>query len=68
MSELQVAILAAIRPYGGGPVNLLRIGTGLVGQGFDQNEIVTALFALKASGMIDVMEGNRVRLLNLPMS
>jgi hypothetical protein len=45
------------------PVNLYEIGPPMVAKGFTENDILHALYALKDSGIIDLVEGNRLVLI-----
>ncbi|AYD00939.1 hypothetical protein [Neorhizobium sp. NCHU2750] len=45
------------------PINLYEIGPTLVGAGYSEGEIVNALFYLQSMKRIELMDGNRVRLI-----
>lgn len=47
------------------PVSLLEIGPPLVGQGFTEETVLDALFWLDDSGAIELIPGNRLRLVKL---
>jgi DNA-binding FadR family transcriptional regulator len=63
VSNIQDAIIEAIRPHGDKPVNVLQIGPVLVEeQGYSQEAVLTALYTLQDRKLIEIMPGNRVRL------
>ncbi|AYD01720.1 hypothetical protein [Neorhizobium sp. NCHU2750] len=45
------------------PINLYEIGPTLVGAGYSQEQLVNALFYLQSMKRIELMDGNRVRVL-----
>lgn len=60
--QIRTAIFAQLRTLKADPstpINLLDIGPSLVAAGFEQNEIVSALFQLEE---IALMPANRIRL------
>lgn len=45
------------------PVDLLEVGLVLVQQGFEQAEIADALYGMESNGIVHLISGNRVVLL-----
>ncbi len=43
------------------PISLLEIGPPLVAKGYDQEEIVNALYALQNEGVLSLISGNRLQ-------
>ena len=62
-AETKAAIVELLSTFGGEPRSLYDVGVPLVGRGFDQNMIVNALFDLAHDGAIELISGNRVRVL-----
>jgi hypothetical protein len=44
------------------PISLFDIGMPLVGQGYGEEEIINALFYLQSAKVLDLIDGNRLRL------
>jgi hypothetical protein len=66
MGTVATAIVEEIKAVESEPlavINLLDIGPALVRQGFDQHTIVNALFAMQSSKVIELLPGNRLRLM-----
>ncbi len=61
--ETKAAVAELLTTFGTEPRSLYDIGVPLVGRGFDQNAIVNALFDLAHDGAIELLPGNRVRVL-----
>ncbi|MBZ9790549.1 hypothetical protein K9B32_10505 [Rhizobium sp. 3T7] len=64
--DLRQAILDAAnsKVAKGTPVSLLEIGpTLLIEQNFTQEELVNALFAMQGDTVIELLDGNRMRVL-----
>lgn len=66
MTDIRQAILDAANSKAerGAPVNLLEIGPELLKDDrFTQDEIVNALYAMQSDKVIELLEGNRMRVL-----
>ncbi len=61
----KAAVVQLLATFGTEPRSLYDVGVPLVGLGFDQNAIVNALFDLAHDGAIELISGNRVRVLSL---
>ena len=60
-------VLVALRAAPDNPISLLLVGSSLVEQGFTQGQIASQLFKMEANKQIELLQGNRVRLLK-PLS
>ncbi len=47
------------------PRSLYDVGAPLIGQGFMQSDVLDALFFLRSEGKIELLDGNRVRVVSL---
>ncbi|MGO7674853.1 hypothetical protein ACC685_33360 [Rhizobium ruizarguesonis] len=56
-----VALLREIEADPAKPLSLYDIGVPLVPKGYTQDELVSALYALQAEGVISLIEGNRLQ-------
>lgn len=61
--ETKRALVELLATFGAEPRSLYDVGIPLVGRGCDQNMIVNALFDLAHDGAVELMPGNRVRVL-----
>jgi hypothetical protein len=66
--ETKAAVVELLARFGKEPRILYDIGIPLVARGFDQNLIVNALFDLAHDGAVEMLSGNRVRALKLPVA
>jgi hypothetical protein len=67
--EIKLAVIALLRSKGlevNVPVSLYEIGAPLVAQGFTEDEILYALYAVKEQGVLDLIQGNRL-ILRMPL-
>lgn len=62
----KAAILDLLRDkhlQAGSAIGMYEIGVPLVANGFEQDELLNALFALESDGTIELLEANGLRLL-----
>lgn len=55
-------VFAALQAAPNNPVSLLRVGASLIEQGFTQEQILNWLYQMEAGKQIELLEGNRLRL------
>ncbi|KQU06034.1 hypothetical protein [Rhizobium sp. Leaf453] len=67
-AETKAAVINLLRTFGDGPTSLYEVGAPLVGRGFKQDPIVNALFDLAHEGVIELLIGNALPVLKLPVS
>ncbi|MDM9629558.1 hypothetical protein QTL95_27105 [Rhizobium sp. S152] len=60
--EALLALLGKLGVEPGSSINLYEIGPPMVADGFIENDIVNALYALKDEGVIDLPGNNRLLL------
>lgn len=68
MTDIRAAIVKTIEDLQvpvGEPISLYAIGPTLVGMGFDELAIVDTLYGLQEAKIIELMDGNRLRVLPL---
>jgi hypothetical protein len=64
--DVKTAIVDRLREIGaeqGQPVVMYEIGAALIAAGYDQHEIVNALYQLQKDNMIELLPSNGLRLL-----
>lgn len=66
--ETKSAVMGLLATFGAEPRSLYDVGVPLVGQGYPEKLIVSALFDLAQEGSIELITGNRVRVLRLRIS
>jgi hypothetical protein len=64
--QLPTALAEVLASLDAGPINpvsLLRVGSALMEQGFTQDQIIKRLYLMEAANEIELLEGNRLRLI-----
>lgn len=66
MDDIKAAFLDLLRSLGADPstpIDILKLGPPLVGGGFNEDQIVNLLFYLESLKSIELLPGNRLRIM-----
>lgn len=67
LETAMLAVLAALQAGPDNPISLLLVGSSLIEQGFTQDQIINRLYRMEAGKQIELLQGNRLRLVK-PLS
>ncbi len=59
------ALVELLATFGTEPRSMYDVGVPLVDRGFEQDDILNALYAFVSEGAIELLSGNRLRVLGL---